>query len=289
MDRWGLVVVAMACACGGGAGDGDAAGGDAGRDATATDAAPPLGDRDRLLVAYRAFLDTRGGAQTNGLGPGLADTCALWTALAPSAQATFLTLTARLEGSHLADATTMLSHVTALYRVVGGDGATATDPGSCGGGEANRIIAAIDPTLHAALIAANTNQGDFNADGQRDLVDIPAGGFWRDSHDIGGTHAPFDLSDETDGGAPRGQAQYFRDPASAAATSPLGRVDLADVVDPYAFELDQDYDCFHNSNPSCPYTLYGSLCAPQSEQLGTEIYSENYGDYLPNWRPVSCP
>lgn len=290
MRRWGLAVAValVAGGCGGDPAGPDAPPGTIDARGTGADAAVPLGDRDRLLVAYRGFLDTRAGAQTNGLGPGLPDTCALWQALAPSAQATFLTLTARLDGSHLADGTTMLAHVTGLYRVVGGDGATASDPGSCGGGEANRMIAAIDPALHAALIAASTNQGDLNPDGVRDLADIPADGYWRDSHDVGGTHAPFDLSDETNDGAPRGQVQYFADPTSAAATSPLGRVDLADVVDPYAFEIDHDFDCFHNSNPSCSYTLYGSLCAPQASKLGTEIYTDTAGDYGPTWQPASC-
>lgn len=65
------------------------------------------------------------------------------------------------------------------------------------------------------------------------------------SHDLGGAHAPFDISDETDNGAPRGQVQYFSDLTGAAATAPLGRTDLTTLVDPYAREMDQDYDCLH--------------------------------------------
>ena len=52
------------------------------------------------------------------------------------------------------------------------------------------------------------------------VVDDFAYGSWRDSHDLGGTHAPFDQSDETNQGAPRGQTQYFKDPASTVANSP---------------------------------------------------------------------
>ena len=49
------------------------------------------------------------------------------------------------------------------------------------------------------------------------------------------------------------------------------------VVDPYALEMDQDYDCVHNSNPDCSYTLYGPLCAPETNLPGTAIYAANYG------------
>jgi hypothetical protein len=279
-----LLLVALA-ACGGSGGDPDAgSAGDAPAvDGTANDARV-LADRDRLLATYLSFLRTQPEPQTNGLDGGLPDTCALWEALAPSGRDTFLLLAARLEGSRLTDGTTMLSRVTSLYRLVGGEGATATDPGSCGGGEANRIITAIDPELHAALVAANAHEGD-----PIDLTDAVDGGYWRDSSDPGGTHAPFDLSDETEGGAPRGQIQLFADPTSAAATSPLGRTDLATLVEPYAMEMDHDFDCVHNSNPACEYTLYGPFCAPQAAALGTAIYAATYSHYDPSWRPASCP
>src|SRR6185503_21158081 len=109
----------------------------------------------------------------------------------------------------------------------------------CGGGEYNRMIMQDDMTLHAAMVAANADKGAT----PYDIADIPMGGFWRDSHDLGGPHAPFDLSDETNDGAPRGQTQYFSDPASAVANAPLGRMDLTTLVDPLALEMDHDYDC----------------------------------------------
>jgi len=123
-----------------------------------------------------------------------------------------------------------------------------------------------------------------------DLGDVPGGSsrFWRDSHDLKGPHAPFDLSDETESGAPRGQVQYFRDPTSTAANAPLGRVDLTALVDPSALELDQDYDCVHNSNPACSYTTYGSFCAPQPSKLGTNLYESNYGSVESTWKPTGC-
>lgn len=257
-------------------------------DGAAPDAGFPVtldGNRDRLIRTYYARLASMPDVvQSNGLaGQALPDVCALWTALDPSAKAVFLTITHRLDGATLAAGGHALDHVVRLYRVNGGQGATASDAGSCGGGEYNRLIVSMDATLHDALVAANTHQG-----GAGDLGDIPAGGFWRDSHDVGGPHAPFDLSDETDAGAPRGQTQLFRDPLSAAATAPLGRTDLTTLVDPFALEIDQDYDCVHSSNPSCDYVFYGPACAPEASARGLDIYTANFGDVEPAWTPSGC-
>jgi hypothetical protein len=242
------------------------------------------GNRDRLLATYYAWLeadpDTK---QSNGLtGHDLHSVCDLWNGLDPSAQNTFRTITHRLWGATLADGTHALSHVTKLYRVIGGEGATATDPGTCGGGEYNRLIMQQDMTLHAAQLAANMHKGAQ----PYDLADITT--YWRDSHDLGGPHAPFDLSDETNDGAPRGQTQYFKDPASAVANTALGRRDLMTLVDPYALEMDQDYDCAHSSNPDCSYTLYGPVCAPETSEAGTQLYTGNYGDFEPAYKPAGC-
>lgn len=119
-----------------------------------------------------------------------------------------------------------------------------------------------------------------------DISDITT--FWRDSHDAGGPHAPFDLSDETDDDVPRGQTQYFKDPTSTIANTALGRPDIMNVVDPYALEFDHDYDCVHNSNPDCSYVFYGPVCAPESNQPGTALYSAKYGDFISSWIPTGC-
>lgn len=306
--------LAWACGSSGGAAgaDGGAGAPEAGAAETsvaepAVDAAPPAdasdgattgatdtlaSNRDRLLATYLAYLKATPGAQSNGLdGAKLAGVCDLWRALVPAAQGVYLTLSARLQGSRLsADGASMLRHVTKVYRIAPGDGATTTDPGMCGGGEGNRIIVSMDMALHEALIAANTDKGQANAGGKPDIEDVPIGAnsFWRDSHDLGGPHGPFDLSDETDNGAPRGQVQYFKDVTSAAAKAPLGRTDLMALVDPYALEVDQDYDCPHNSNPLCAYTTYGTFCVPGPSKLGVALYSEKYGDYDPTWQPVDC-
>ena len=242
------------------------------------------GNRDRLLQTYLARLQSiPDTVQSNGLvGHALATVCDLWTALDPSSRDVFLTITHRLDGAKLADATRALDHVTRLYRVIGGQGATTTSAGSCGGGEYNRMILASDKPLHDAQLAASTRKGAA----PYDLADITTS--WRDSHDLAGPHTPFDLSDESNAGAPRGQTQYFRDPTSTAANHALGRIDVATVVDPYALEIDQDYDCTHNSNPACSYTFYGAACAPQATQPGTTIYTQAYGDFEPGWKPTGC-
>jgi hypothetical protein len=273
--------------------DVDAAGSTDASDGATTSSGDTLAaNRDRLLTTYLAYLKATPGAQSNGLdGAKLAGVCDLWRALVPAAQGVYLTLTARMQGSTLStDGSSMLLHVVKVYRIAPGDGATKTDPGMCGGGEGNRIIVSMDMPLHESLIAANTNKGQANDAGKPDIADIQIGAnsFWRDSHDLGGAHAPFDLSDETDNGAPRGQVQYFKDVTSAAATAPLGRTDLMTLVDPHALEMDQDYDCPHNSNPLCAYTTYGALCFPGASKLGIAIYTETYGDYDPSWQPVDC-
>ena len=247
--------------------------------------APTLqSNRDRLLADYAAFLRTRTAPQSNGLGNTVTSACDVWTGLVPSARDVFLTITHRLDHSQLADTSKMLDHVTHLYRIAGGQNATATDPGSCGGGELNRMIMQQDATLHAAQQIANAHRGAQ----PYDIADANAGGFWRDSHDAGGPHAPFDLSDETNDGAPRGQTHYFSNPSSMLANSALGREDLVDLVDPYALEMDEDYDCTHNSNPACSYTFYGTACAPLASKPGTQIYAEHYGE-LAAYAPTGCP
>lgn len=250
-------------------------------------------NRDRLLGAYFDFLKTSvTQPQTNGLsGTDVASVCDVWSKLDPSSRAVFLTITARLQASRLgADGSSMLWHVTKLYRVVGGQGATQSDPGSCGGGEFNRMMMSMDASLRTAMAAANAHQGALQGNGKYDLADAPPQGtFWRDSHDIGGAHAPFDASDETDQGAPRGQTQYFADPTSSLAQAPLGRQDLETLIDPEALEMDQDYNCPHDSNPLCTYTTYGPLCFPGAATLGADLFAAAYGNFDPGYQPASCP
>jgi hypothetical protein len=288
-----VMFVMLVAGCAGGHSSGevvDAARADSQADSASADAGVVTpdtldGNRDRLLATYLAWLQTQ-PMQSNGLvGSQLHSVCELWSHLDPSAQDVFRTITHRLWGSVLAvDGMRALEHVTKLYRVIGGQGATATNAGSCGGGEYNRMFFHMDQELHDAQVAANQHQGAV----PHDISDVIAASYWRNSQDVGGPHSPFDTSDETSGGAPRGQTQYFANPNSAAAQQPLGRMDLTTLVDPYALEIDQDYDCTHNSNPDCDYIFYGPSCAPASSRAGTQIYSGNYGNYEAAYKPAGC-
>jgi len=248
-------------------------------------------NRERLLATYvgrlQSIPDER---QSNGLvGRDVATTCELWDKLDPSSRSVFLTLTHRLGGSTLGvDGTTMLDHVTTVYRVAGGRGADGDRPGSCGGFEFNRMFMSIDRELHAVLVEANAHRGARQLRGVRDIADIRSNSFWRESRDLNGPHRPFDMSDETEAGAPRGQTQFFRDPEGKLAHGKLGRLDVVNVIDPYALEMDQDYDCVHHSNPTCAYRFYGRACLPRRRSEGVEIYTRDYGDFEPEWKPSGC-
>src|SRR5207248_1335698 len=141
--------------------------------------------RDRLLKTYFDFLKANAmQPQSNGLsGANVSRPCDVWQKLDPSARAVFLTITARMQGSRLGvDGSSMLFHVTKLYRVSGGQGATANDPGSCGGGEYNRMIMSMDAALHDAQLAANQHKGATQQNGKRDIADVVQSSWWRDSH-----------------------------------------------------------------------------------------------------------
>ena len=269
---------------------------DSGQDAAAEASAACVGDslepnRNRLLETYYTYLKSSANTpQTNGLWSGnVSGVTEVWEKLDPSSRAVFLTLTARMQGSTLGeDGQSMLSHVTRVYRISGGEGATQNDPGSCGGGEYNRMMVSTDSVLHDAQVSANAAHGGTLPNGEAILGDVVASSYWRDSQDLAGPHTPFDLSNETEQGAPRGQTHYFEDPTSATANAPLGRTDLQALVDPYALEIDHDYDCFHNSNPLCKYVFYGPMCLPESEQAGTAIYTDSYGSYEESYQPAPC-
>src|SRR5689334_16871116 len=96
------LVVVLAIGCGGGASHGpDASGGDddALVDSTPIDTPANLANRDRLIASYLAYLKANPTVtQSNGLsGANLSTVCDLWSRLQPAAQATFLTITARLD------------------------------------------------------------------------------------------------------------------------------------------------------------------------------------------------
>jgi hypothetical protein len=110
------------------------------------------------------------------------------------------------------------------------------------------------------------------------------GSTWLHTRDIAGPHDPFDASDETDVGLrcvlliqtsdsrpPTGQGHFFLEGSAVAFEHGSGSML---PLDPFLLELDQDYNCVHDSNPTC-----GDF---------DEDYEQHYGDYGCDWVPSSC-
>lgn len=195
-------------------------------------------NRERL---FRTFADRSGQ-----------DTCAAWGGMSPPQQGVFLTTTdllgkrvfiengdqARQDEGQLM----VLDRVTKLYAVRG-----ASPPGTCDGGDNNRIY--------------------FSAD--RELIDMIRNYEWGlpmfgKSRDIKGPHAPFNGSRETRIGQPTGQMHFWKwDRACTAEitqacnedrdTMVLQRKGVEGIDDPWIFEVDIDYNLMHDSNPECEY------------------------------------
>jgi hypothetical protein len=215
--------------------------------------------RDRLFATFAA-----------SLGRSVSEA---WDALDESARLVFLTVTHRLGGSRLANGDSMLSHITRVYAIHGG----GSDGKACGGIDNNRVFFSMDDQLYQTLVRV------FETKGKQPLITDVAGDVWRESHDkkpvigwfgVGGPHKPFDMSDETNRGGPRAQAQFFK-PQSRARNLPLGRPGVENVVDPNALEVDLDYNTVHDSNPTCNY----------GGELGTTKYAKAFGDPKLGWKP----
>lgn len=204
------------------------------------------------------------------LQPGEAP-CERWSSYDPSARAIFLTITDRLWLSQTPDGLSMLDHIVRVYGVLGG-GAKGT---TCGGVDNNRMFLGMDDYLWGLLNDA-WNGGQVITDG--------GGHYWGKSADLGGPHKPFNLSDETatgtqcnlfiietgDSKPPTGQVQFFKDGTATA----FQRGGLSFPADPRMLEFDHDYNCLHDSNPTC--------------QDFTQRYVKNYGDFACDWVPVAC-
>lgn len=224
------------------------------------DAGPDASLGDRLTAERVRLLTTAGG-----------DICTGWDALDDSQRAVFLTLTHRLFISITPDGLSMLEHMTTLHLILGG-GADGTD---CGGAENNRLFLSMDAYVWQQLV-----------DTWNDVRNIGDGGgsTWKHTGDLAGPHAPFTASDETDTGLrcavlvelpdskpPTAQGHFFL----AGDQVPVQRGAAIDLpADQYMFEVDQDYNCVHDSNPTC-------------SDFATK-YVTNYGDYVPAWRPPGC-
>jgi hypothetical protein len=224
---------------------------DAGRtsDAGSTDA---LSDhRDRLIATLGA-------------------PCATWASFDESQRAVFLTITHRFFLSQTPDGRSMLDHVERLHLVLGGGSSGET----CGGSENNRLFLGIDPYLHGLLVDT-WNGARVIGDG--------GGSTWLHTRDSAGPHDPFDASDETDVGLsctflfedddsrpPTAQAHFFL-PGSEVA---IERGDISLPADPRMLEIDHDYNCLHDSNPTCRDFI--------------DRYTSNYGDFACAWVPSAC-
>ena len=254
-------------------------------------------DRVRLLDTWIAR--TQPGAER----------CAAWASLSPSARQIFLIITHRLSLYTLARPAicggggcpsytaggTMLSHIQRVYAIRGFDSGTESCgfPPFCGAshGDESRMFLAMDPDLYGAMALAFVLQIDdsgFQGWSRAPLISDVAGGvpfydYFRNSHDAGGPHAPFDWSDESKGGrtdapgSPTAQIQFWSADAGwqpsgdGHASSPVFRPGVEGVVDPYLLEIDQDWDLCHHSDPSS--------CGRDQE------YIDDYGDYQRSWSP----
>jgi hypothetical protein len=233
-----------------GEGEGEGKGEGEGEGEGAVTPATLSANRDRLLDTYASIHSE-------------ADRCAAWAGFDDVQKGVFLTISDLLGKRTFMGSTrldTALDHVTKLYAVNGADPSPPIyDP--CGGKEYNRMFYEVDAELLGMFRDVGTG--------------IPA---WRASHDLGGPHAPFDQSDETFTGQPRGQTQFFSTDAKAVT---LERNGVEGVLDAHIVEHDIDYDLVHNSDPQCTYLtgfgrdLYQKLWTPLGNG-GPEF------DYLPS-------
>ena len=197
---------------------------------------------------------------------GASDACAIWNNLKQDAKGAFLTLTHRLHGYQLLTCGgigcnyptigSALDHVDALYSILG-------DGFSCGGA-GNCIYGSMDGPLTSAMRFSNI--------GIISMVDANGVNGWERSKDIGGPHSPFNASDQTVYGHPRGQTHFFN-----GGSAPLCKADLNCLQDAASFEFDQDYDPEHDSSTECEYNkLLGRCeqCRPGPNRNG---FDDGYG------------
>ncbi|MEO8548346.1 MAG: hypothetical protein ABI678_00155 [Kofleriaceae bacterium] len=147
-----------------------------------------------------------------------------------------------------------LEHVTRLYEVLDGFG-------SCSGSDGNRTFFSADSLL-------------INAFRNRYMPE------WVGNSDIGSVHAPFNNRSETNTGrpfscdGPDGQVQFFSYDWQGQAFTRGGKYFPADGL---MFELDDDYNTTHDSNPTCSYC---------GGQYGLSMY-ESHWRYKGNAAPFN--
>lgn len=133
----------------------------------------------------------------------------------------------------------------------------------------------MDAYLHARMVET--------WDGTTSIED-GGGGSWIHTEDAAGPHDPFDASNETQTGLdcvllfersgsrpPTAQAHFFLDGSARRVERGEG---ISLDVDPHMLEIDLDFDCVHDSNPTCG----------DHEQR----YRDNHGDFACEWVPSAC-
>jgi len=215
---------------------------------------------------------------------GQSNACQAWDTLSCSAKGAFLTLTHRLQVSVMADGKTPLDHVDGLYAILGYDG-------QCGG-SGNRIFVSMDDYLWYAMAYANI--------GYVTTIDQNSNNYWTISDDPFGPHDPFDASNMTSYGHPRGQMHFWL--SDDGFWTPVYHDGVNGIVDANMMEIDQDYDWNHPSNTECTYDTGGcDTCksspnkAGFSNGTGRMIYARQHPhiegffsgpDY--EWAPAGC-
>jgi hypothetical protein len=150
----------------------------------------------------------------------------------------------------------LIDHVDGLYAVL--DGGDPYGRGSCGGENNNRIFVSLDEigisairNIYPLFLPGIKSSGDRNQ------------------------HGDFKGRRDTIHGQPRAQFHYFLWDHEA---KPINRREMSAVFDPWAMEVDIDYNWIHDSNPLCTY----------SGDLGLDDYRDKWGEtHKPNpWWPV---
>ena len=214
--------------------------------------------------------------------------CQAWAAQSCSAKGSFLTLTHRLQVSILPDRNTPLDHVNSCYAILG-DG---LDGNHCGGDD-NRLFLSMDGYLRNAMIIANGNSNSFVT------YDQNGNNYWKKSSDVQGPHSPFNASNETSYGHPRGQMHFWK---SGGGSTPVYSTGVNGIVDANILEFDQDYDVTHPSSTECSYDTDGcDTCEAAGDRAdfpygpGRMIYARQHPN-LPGffagpdyeWAPAGC-
>jgi hypothetical protein len=150
----------------------------------------------------------------------------------------------------------------------------------------------MDNYLRTAMVYANY--------GYTMTIDQNGNNYWKPSADLAGPHSPFDASNETAYGHPRGQIQFWG--SNNGYSTPVYSTGVNGIVDENIMEIDQDYDWNHPSSTECSYDTGGcDTCRSAGDRAsfssgpGRMIYARQH-PYLAGsfagpdyeWSPTGC-